>query len=43
MSGGLVQQGYQLNTVHKDFHTVFPNLMKLEVIQDKIFHFFKDI
>lgn len=36
MSRGLLQQGYQLNTVHKALHTIPPNLMEFKVIQNKI-------
>lgn len=43
MNRGLVQQGYQLNTVHIALHAVSPNLMEFKVIQDKIFSFSKDI
>lgn len=31
MRRGLVQQGYQLNTVHKALHTVSPHLMEFKV------------
>lgn len=33
MSSALVQQGFQLNTVHKALHTISPNLMSSKSIK----------